>query len=64
MVLDSADPLQEREQALAYIFEMSSGLVSVAKHHELPFVAYLLEMAALAAAEDGELPRDARGPRS
>ena len=44
-------PPRDREQAIAYIFEMSSGLAELARAQQLPFLAYLLEMVALASAE-------------
>ena len=47
-----ADP----EQAKAYIFDVTRGLVKVAKHHDIEFLAYLLEMAALASAVNPAAP--------
>lgn len=37
-----------REEALAYIFEMSTALKDIAQAYKMPFLAYLLEMVALA----------------
>ena len=41
---------QDRDQAIAYIFDMSSGLAEVARSQNLRFLAYLLEMVALSCA--------------
>lgn len=49
-----------RDEALAYIFEMATGLVKIAKKHDLRFLAYLLEMAALASADGGRGERRGR----
>jgi len=38
------------EEAKAYIFQVATGLLKVAKHHRIDFLAYLLEMVALASA--------------
>lgn len=42
--------LQDRDQAIAYIFDMSTGLAELARSQNLRFLAYLLEMVALACA--------------
>ena len=44
------ETLSEEDHAKAYIFDMTKGLVKVAKDQDIKFLAYLLEMAALAAA--------------
>lgn len=41
---------QDRDQAIAYIFDMSTGLAELARSQNLRFLAYLLEMVALACA--------------
>ena len=46
----SPAPPQDRDEAVAYIFDMSKGLAEVAKSQNLRFLAYLLEMVALACA--------------
>jgi len=43
-------PSQDRDQVVTYIFEMSSALSELARGHNLRFLAYLLEMVALACA--------------
>lgn len=47
-------PPGSRDEALAYIFEMATALRELAHRHELYFLAYLLEMAALAAVKQGK----------
>jgi hypothetical protein len=41
-------PPQNPEEAVAYIFDMSAGLAELARAQNLRFLAYLLEMVALA----------------
>ncbi len=41
-------PPGTREEALAYIFQMATAMRELAYQHKLYFLAYLLEMAALA----------------
>ncbi len=48
------DPPGTREEALAYIFEMTSALRELAEKHRLHFLVYLLEMAALASVGNGK----------
>jgi len=43
-------PPQDRDQAIAYIFDMSTGLAELARSQNLRFLAYLLEMVALSCA--------------
>jgi hypothetical protein len=43
-----APPPQNREQTIAYILDMSIGLAELARSQDLKFLAYLLEMTALA----------------
>lgn len=59
---------QDRDQVAAYIYQMCSGLAEMAKARDLRFLAYLLEMTALAAAtgagERAKVRLDARHGRS
>ena len=50
LVAKTPEIWSDEDQAKAYIFDMTKGLVKVAKDHDIKFLAYLLEMAALAAA--------------
>ena len=53
-------PPQDREQVVAYILQMSTGLAELARGQNLRFLAYLLEMVALAAATGGDGPAKVR----
>ena|GEM_PF-1772537 len=53
-------PPQDREQVVAYIFQMSTGLAELARGENLRFLTYLLEMVALAAATGGGGPEKVR----
>jgi hypothetical protein len=52
-----ADKSCEREEAAAYVAALSEDLASIARHHGLDTLAYLLDMARLEA-ENAQRRRD------
>ena len=52
--------MQDRAKAANYISELATQLAQIARDHQFPTAAYILDVAALDAAEQAGLPGVAR----